>query len=97
MNLHSLINAESIHIRTVALSLFYSRILISNLNNAATEDCITLVVVFVFLFFVFSLLSFKVLYIDFYALPQIFLDYIHSLMNAEYVGTRIITTAHSIL
>ena len=95
MNLHSLINAESIHIRTVALSLFYSRILISNLNNAATEDCITLVVVVLFLFF--PLLSFKLLYRDFYALPQIFLDYIHSLMNAEYVGTRIITTAHSIL
>ena len=41
MNLHSLINAESIHIRTLALSLFYSRVLINNLNNAAIEDCIT--------------------------------------------------------
>ena len=86
--MHSLINAESIHIRTLALSLFYSRVLISNLNNAAIEDCITLVVFF---------LSFKLLYRDIYALPQIFLDYIHSLMNAEYVGTRIMTTAHSIL
>ena len=96
MNLHSLINAEFIHIRTLALSLFYSRVLISNFNNAATEDCITSFVVVVVCFFSLSLF-FKLLYRDIYALPQIFLDYIHSLMNAEYVGTRIMTTVHSIL
>ena len=59
VNLHFLINAESIHIRTLALYLSYS-LSCDWFNDAATEDCIT---------FGFSL-SLKLLYIFIYALSH---------------------------
>ena len=42
-----------------------------------------------------SLSLLKLLYRDIYALSQILLDYIHSLITAEYVGARIMATVLS--
>ena len=87
MNLHFVINTESIRTGTLALCLSYSRTVIGLMMLPLKTA---------YIFAVLSL-SFKPLHRGIYTLPETLSDYMHFVICTKYVGTKIMTTSLSIL